>query len=231
MKNIKHRKEQYIAELIGTFFLVFFGCGAVVKAQLYPETVPGLLIALVFGGVVALMIYGVGHISGAHFNPAVTLSFWVIQKFPSKRVFGYILSQCLGGILACFALSLLFGNDHSFGVTSLSVSVGAGFFLEFLMSFILMFIITAVATDSRAVGELAGMAIGLTVFLDAAWGGPLTGASMNPARSIAPALLKGDFHHLWLYILAPISGAVLGAIVYNFIRCANDENEADSGCC
>ena len=231
--EVKHRKSQYIAELIGTFFLVFFGCGSMVLA----ETMTGYngsLVPFIWGGAVSIMIYAVGHLSGAHFNPAVTIAFWSTKRFPGKRVFGYIVAQIIGAILASAAHLILWGAEHKFGGTHLSAGIGAGFLMEFILSFVLMFVIISVATDSRAVGELAGIAIGSTVALCAFVGGPMTNASMNPARSLGPALISGDYTVIWLYIAAPILGTVAGAMAYEWIRCqkeASDSEGSEHGCC
>jgi MIP family channel proteins len=229
--SIKHNKSQYIAEFIGTFFLVFFGCGAAILAGLKPETMSHSGVSVVFGGVVSVMIYATGHISGAHFNPAVTLSFWITKKFPSSRVIGYLLSQISGALLASFIHMIIWGTNHSFGETSFDSSIAIGFMVEFILSFVLMFVIHAVATDSRAVGELAGIAIGSTVAICAFVGGPLTGASMNPARSIAPAIFSGELSLLWVYIVSPILGAMAGAVVYEWIKCTKESEDNSHGCC
>lgn len=222
--------QQYLAELIGTFFLVFFGCGAMILSELGHGTIAPS-IPIVFGGAVSIMIYATGHISGAHFNPAVTLSFFLCKKFPKEKILGYLSAQIVGATLASFIHFLIWGANHQFGGTQLGVSVGTGFLVEFILSFVLMFVIMSVATDSRAVGELAGIAIGTTVALCAFVGGPLTNASMNPARSIGPAILSGSIDNLWLYILAPILGAALGALTYDKIRCLNEPDEDSHGCC
>jgi len=227
--SVKHQVPQYIAEFVGTFFMIFFGCGSMVLAETNPAY-NGSFVPVIWGGGVSIMIYAVGHISGAHFNPAVTLAFWAAKRFPGKRIAGYLFSQTAGAIFASLVLMFLFGTEHSFGSTKLSVFTSGGFVVEVILSFALMFVIMSVATDSRAVGELAGIAIGSTVALCAFVGGPLTNASMNPARSIGPALVNGDFTHLWLYILAPIIGTVVGAKVYDWIRCYK-EDDAEHGCC
>ena len=227
--NTKHQWQQYLAEFIGTFFLVFFGCGSMILAELNP-TYDGAFIPIVFGGAVAIMIYATGHISGAHFNPAVTLAFWVTRKFSSKRILGYVLAQIFGATTASFFHHIIFGPEHDFGQTVLSTTLMSGFLIEFILSFVLMFVITSVATDSRAVGELAGMAIGTTVTLCAFVGGPLTNASMNPARTLGPAIFNMEFNQLWVYVLAPIIGTIFGAKVYEWIRCYN-EKEGEHGCC
>lgn len=226
----KHQLPQYIAELIGTFFLVFFGCGSMVLAQLN-QSYNGSLVPFVWGGAVSIMIYAVGHISGAHFNPAVTIAFWSVKRFPGKRVAGYLIAQISGAILGSIVHGIIWGMDHGFGATEISISLSGAFIVEVILSFALMFVIISVATDSRAVGELAGIAIGTTVALCAFVGGPLTNASMNPARSIGPAILSGNFGLILLYISAPIIGAILGAKVYEWIRCHKDGEDKKHGCC
>jgi aquaporin NIP len=205
------------AEFVGTFALVFAGCGAVMV-----DAKTGALghvgVAISFGLVIMVMIYAVGHISGAHFNPAVTFAFAVSRHFPWPRAHGYWSAQLLGALTAAAILRGSLGNIAHVGATLPSGSQGQSFLWEFVMTFFLMFVIVAVATDTRAVGEAAAIAIGGTVGLDAMFGGPISGASMNPARSIGPALVSGDVHALWLYILAPLAGAALGALAYEFIR-------------
>ena len=227
---MKHEPSQYIAELIGTYFLIFFGCGSMIMAEIFPGYHSGF-VPLIWGGAVSIMIYAVGHISGAHFNPAVTLAFWFSKKLPGHRVPGYMLAQTLGAILASVTHGLILGSEHQFGMTTLSIGIIPGFFLELITTFSLMFVIMSVATDSRAVGELAGIAIGTTVALSAFVIGPLTNASMNPARSIAPAIMSGQYQHLWVFIFAPVLGASLGAITYSWIKCDKEKNEENSGCC
>ena len=231
VKNTNHEISQYLAEFIGTFFLVFFGCGAVITSQLRPDIFNPVFIPIVFGAVVSAMIYAVGHISGAHFNPAVTISFFILKRFPTKRLPGYIMAQVLGALLASSIHLLIWTSlGHGFGVTSVSGTLMSACILEFILSFVLMFVITSVATDSRAVGELAGLAIGLTVMICAFVGGPFTGASMNPARSIGPAVISGNTLNLSLYIIVPIIGAALGALAYEWIRC-HKETDGEHGCC
>ncbi len=209
--------SKYIAEFLGTFFLVFLGCGSMILTELNLLDDHGL-VPFVWGGVVAIMIYAFGHISGAHFNPAVTFAFWSIKRISLKDLLGYVISQLLGAILASAMHSLIFKGNHSFGITSLSVGLEIGFLVEVIITFCLMLVITSVATDSRASGDHAAIAIGLTVFLGAFIGGPLTKASMNPARSLAPAIMYKNFDFLWLYFIAPTIGAILGANTYRFLR-------------
>ena len=207
----------FVAELVGTFALVFAGCGAVmVDAKTHQLGHVG--VALTFGLVIMAMIYAVGHISGAHFNAAVTFAFAFSRHFPWRRAAGYWVAQFLGALAAAALLRGSLGDVAHVGATLPSGSQGQSFLWELVMSFFLMFVIMAVATDTRAVGEAAAIAIGGTIGLDAMFGGPISGASMNPMRSLAPALVSGDLHALWLYILAPMLGASLGAATYRFVR-------------
>jgi MIP family channel proteins len=175
-------------------------------------------IALTFGLVVAVMIAATGHLSGAHFNPAVTVAFAVTRHFPWREVPVYLAGQLLGAIAGALTLRLLFGPVANLGSTLPAGSALQSFGLEILLTAALMFVIIAVATDTRAVGELAALAIGFTVALDAMWGGPISGASMNPARSFGPALISGAWEAHWVYWLAPHAGAILGALLYQFLR-------------
>jgi len=205
------------AELVGTFALVFAGCGAVMV-----EAKTGALghvgVAITFGLVIMAMIYAIGHISGAHLNPAVSLAFALNRHFPWTSLVGYWAAQLAGAFAAAALLRGSLGNIAHVGATLPSGSERQSFLWELVLTFFLMFVIMAVATDTRAVGEAAAIAIGGTVGLDAMFGGPISGASMNPARSIGPAFVSGDLHALWLYIAAPLAGAALGAAVYRFLR-------------
>ena len=175
-------------------------------------------VALSFGLVIMAMIYAVGHVSGAHFNAAVTFAFALSRHFPWKRAVGYWIAQFLGALTAAALLRGSLGDIAHVGATLPSGSQGQSFLWELVMSFFLMFVIMAVATDTRAVGEAAAIAVGGTIALDAMFGGPISGASMNPMRSLAPALVSGDLHALWLYIVAPVAGTTLGALTYKFVR-------------
>jgi MIP family channel proteins len=205
------------AELIGTFALVFAGAGAVMV-----DAKTGALghvgVAITFGLVITVMIYALGHISGAHFNPAVSLAFALSRHFPWSRLVAYWGAQIAGALLAAAVLRGSLGNIAHVGATLPSGSDGQSFLWEIVLSFFLMLVVMAVATDTRAVGEAAAIAIGGTVGLDAMFGGPISGASMNPARSLGPAVVSGDLHALWIYLTAPILGAALGAIAYQFLR-------------
>jgi aquaporin NIP len=205
------------AEFVGTFALVFAGCGAVM-VDAKTQALGHVGVAISFGLAIMVMIYAVGHISGAHFNPAVTFAFALSRHFPWPRLLGYVAAQVLGAICAAALLGASLGDIASIGATLPSGSLGQSFLWELVLSFFLMFVIMAVATDTRAVGEAAAIAIGGTVALDAIFGGLISGASMNPARSLGPALVSGELHALWLYLLAPLFGTALGALIYQFIR-------------
>jgi MIP family channel proteins len=206
-----------VAEAIGTFALVFAGCGAImVDAKTHALGHVG--VAITFGLVIMFGIYAVGHISGAHFNPSVTFAFALSRHFPWSRAVGYWGAQLVGAIAAAAVLRSSLGNIANVGATLPSGSQAQSFLWELVLTFFLMFVIMAVATDTRAVGEAAAIAVGGTVGLDAMFGGPISGASMNPARSTGPALVSGNLHALWLYIAAPICGATLAALAYQFVR-------------
>ena len=200
------------AESLGTFALVFFGCGAIANG-LSPTSV-----ALAFGLVIAVMVYALGHISGAHFNPAVSIAFAVGRHAPWSRTVAYVVAQVLGAVAGAIALRATLGSDADLGVTHPTGSDLQAFVWEAILTFVLMLVITAVATDVRAVGQAAALAIGGTVALGSLVGGPVSGASMNPARSIGPAIVAGDLAGLWIYIAAPIAGAVAGVLVYGRLR-------------
>lgn len=205
------------AEMVGTYALVTAGCGAImVNAE--TAVLGHIGVAATFGLIVMVMIAATGHISGAHFNPAVTVAFAITRHFPWRDVPFYVGGQVSGALLAALTLRLVIGDVANVGMTLPTGSVGQSFGMEILLTAVLMFVIIAVATDTRAVGETAALAIGATVALDALWGGPVSGASMNPARSIGPALVAGIWTHQWVYILAPLIGAVLGGLAYQVIR-------------
>ncbi len=218
-----------LADGLGTFALVFVGCGAiVVDAQQGGLGHTGVCLA--FGLVVGVMVCATGHISGAHFNPAVTLAFATIGRFPWRQVPAYILAQTMAAVFAALLVSALLGNVANLGATVPSVSLGSALGIEGVLTFLLMFVITGVATDGRASGHLAAVAIGGAVTLGALVGGPLTGASMNPARTLGPAVVSGTFDGLVIYLVAPVIGAVAGAWTYGLVACAPPDGDAQ-GCC
>lgn len=207
------------AESIGTFALVFAGCGAIVAEATDPGSLGTVGISLVFGLIIMVMVYATGHLSGAHLNPAVTLAFVATRHFPRAEAAAYVAAQVVGAILAASLLAAIWPSQPAaLGTTLPTVGVGSAFVYELVLTAFLMFVIMAVATDTRAVGAAAAIAIGGTVGLDALFGGPVTGASMNPARSLGPALLSGELTDLWLYLIAPPLGAAIGALGYQFVR-------------
>jgi MIP family channel proteins len=206
-----------VAELFGTFALVFAGAGAImVDAKTHELGHIG--VAFTFGLVIMAMIYAVGHVSGAHFNGAVTFAFALTRHFGWRRAGAYWTAQLAGAIAAAAVLRASLGHIAHVGATLPSGSDAQSFLWELILSVFLMFVVMAVATDSRAVGEAAAIAIGGTIGLDALFGGPISGASMNPMRSTGPALVSGDLHSLWIYLTAPVIGAALGALLYQFVR-------------
>ncbi len=222
--------QKVLAEAIGTFGLVLAGCGAIVVERMYGG-LGHAGVSLAFGLVVMAMIYAIGHISGAHINPAVTVAFAALGWFPHRQVPAYIFGQVAGAVAACALLRLGVAPDGGLGATMPAGTELQAFGVEVVITFFLMFVIKAVATDSRAVGTMAGWAIGATVALFALIAGPITGASMNPARSIGPALVEGNVAHLWLYIVAPVVGALLGGLAYQKIRCDTPTRGDAGGCC
>ena len=205
------------AEAFGTFALVTGGCGAIVVNHATGALGHGGVAASI-GPVSMVMIAALGHLSGAHLNPAVTLAFAVTRHFSWRDVPSYLAGQILGAIGGALALRAFFGLDAALGATAPVGSPLRALGIEILLTAVLMFVIVSVATDTRAVGELAAVAIGSTVALDALWGGPITGASMNPARSLGPALVAGFWPSHWIYWVGPILGALLGASLYQMLR-------------
>jgi len=210
-------RDCLFAEFIGTFALVFCGVAAIAVDQIFGG-LGNVGIALVFGMIVMVMIYAVGDISGAHFNPAVTFGFYLAKRFPANWVLPYALSQIVAAIVAVLLVKFLLANPATsltqadainFGVTSSKIGLIQGFVTEVIITFFLMFVILRVATGAKEKGLMAGVAIGSTVALAAALAGPMTNASMNPARSIGPALVNMNFSQLWLFCLAPLVGATL----------------------
>ena len=207
----KLTREICFAEAVGTFALVFAGCGAIVVDAAGGGSISHVGICLVFGLVVMAMIYAVGNISGAHFNPAVTIGFYAADRLPASFVAPYIACQLAGALIAAFALRWLLGGQGNVGATLPSTPLLNAFVLEVVITFLLMFVILNVSTGHMEKGIMAGVAVGGTVALCALFAGPVTGASMNPARSIGPAIAAGQLKSLWLYIAAPVTGALLAA--------------------
>ena len=217
--------RRLVAETIGTFALVFAGCGAIMVDQ-KTATLGHIGVAITFGLVIMAMIYAVGHLSGAHFNPAVTASFALTRHFPKRHILPYWSAQLAGALLAAAVLRGSLGNIAHVGATYPTGSDAQALLWEGVLSFFLMFVVMAVATDTSAVGEAAAIAIGGTVGLDAMFGGPVTGASMNPARSLGPAIASNDYTAIWVYLAAPAVGAVLAAVTYRLLRAAEAGPEA-----
>ncbi|KAJ0962791.1 hypothetical protein J5N97_027913 [Dioscorea zingiberensis] len=207
-----------VAEAIGTFFIIFAGCGAVAVNKIDGSiTFPGVCIT--WGLIVMVMIYTLGHVSGGHFNPAVTITFTLLKRFPYKELPFYVFSQLIGSILASGVLFLLLNPKpaHYFG-TIPSDSPIQSLFMEIIITFLLMFTVSSVGTDNRAIGELGGIVVGSTILLNVFIGGPISGASMNPARSLGPALVMHNYKDIWVYIVGPVIGAVAGGLAYNLLR-------------
>lgn len=210
--------KRYIAEILGTFALVFCGTGAIIINQQTSGAITHVGIAITFGLIVMAMIYALGHISGAHLNPAVTIAFTLAKKFKAKQVTPYIISQLAGAFLASFVLNYLFPTNEFLGATIPSGTPMQSFILECILTFFLMLVIIHVATGSKEQGMFAGLAIGSTVLLEAMFAGPVSGASMNPARSLAPAIVSGHMEHLWVYLTATILGAALAIPIWKFLN-------------
>lgn len=219
--------RRYVAEVIGTFALIFAGTGAVVVNDVSHQAITHVGVALTWGMIVMALIYALGDVSGAHLNPAVTIGFWTARQFPGNQVAPYIVAQLIGAIAASVTLRLLFFDHGTLGATIPAGPWWQSFVLEVILTFLLMFIVLNVATGAKEKGIMAGAAIGATVGLEAMFAGPICGASMNPARSIAPALVSGHLEHLWIYIVATIAGAILAVFAYQFIQ-AETNSEADA---
>lgn len=209
--------KKYLAELIGTFALVFCGTGAIVINDVTSGGVSHVGIAITFGLIVAVMIYAFGSISGAHINPAVSIAFSLTDRFENKRLLGYIIAQLLGAFLASGILQILFKEHEHLGATIPFGDWQQSFILEIILTYFLMLVILFVS-QNKSVQQFTGMAVGATVLLEAMFAGPITGASMNPARSIAPAIVSGNITELWIYIVAPIVGAILASLTWKFMK-------------
>lgn len=210
--------RKYAAEIFGTYGLVFAGTGAVVIDAVSGGAVTHVGVSLTFGLIVMAMIYAVGDVSGAHLNPAVTLGFLFAGRLRGRCVIPYVASQLVGAFLASFTLLLLFGNRASLGATLPAGSVWQSFGLELILTAILMFVILCVSTGPKEVGTMAGIAVGGVIALEALFAGPICGASMNPARSLAPALVSGNLHALWVYLTAPVIGSAISIPLWRATR-------------
>ena len=215
--------KKYAAEAIGTFFLVFAGTGAIVVNDVSNGAITHVGIAITFGLIVLAMIQAIGDVSGAHINPAVTIAFFVARQFDAKEVVPYIVSQLAGAFAASGLLRMMFTDHSNLGATLPAGSWGQSFVFEVVLTFMLMFVILNVSTGAKEKGIMAGAAIGSVVALEAMFAGPICGASMNPARSIAPAVVSGELSHFWVYLAAPVIGALLAV---PGCRCVQHE-----GCC
>ena len=208
-----------LAEGLAAFALVFAGCGAIVADAEYGGALGAVGVAAVFGLVIMVMVYATGHLSGAHINPAVTVAFTLTRHFPARDAVAYVGAQLIGATAGALVLLAVWPDaPGDLGATVPSVGAASALLYELLLTAFLMFVIMAVATDTRAVGAAAAIAIGGTVGLDALFGGPVTGASMNPARSFGPALAAGEWQDFWVYMIGPFLGAALGAMAYQLVR-------------
>nr|XP_011467967.1 PREDICTED: aquaporin NIP2-1-like isoform X1 [Fragaria vesca subsp. vesca] len=221
--------KKVVAEIIATFLLVFVTCGSAALSASDEHKVSKLGASIVGGLIVTAMIYAVGHISGAHMNPAVTLAFSAVRHFPWKQVPIYAVAQLTGSISASFTLSILLHPIKHVGTTSPSGSDIQALIVEIVMTFCMMFITSAVATDTKAqIGELAGIAVGSAVCITSIFAGPISGGSMNPARTLGPALASSYYKGIWVYVVGPVTGTLLGAWSYNFIRVTDKPIQAIS---
>ncbi len=219
----RDRWKKHIAEAIGTFFLVFSGTGAIVVNDLSGGSVTHVGVALTFGLVVMAMIYALGDVSGAHLNPAVTLGFWLAKRFPGRLVLPYLAAQLVGAFSASGLIRVIFLSHATLGATTPAGPVSQSFVLEAVLTAMLMFVILAVSSGAKEKGLMAGIAVGGVIALEALFAGPICGASMNPARSLAPAVVSGDLAHVWIYLTAPTIGAAIGVFCCRAVH--------PSGCC
>ncbi|KAL8248746.1 hypothetical protein R6Q59_005614 [Mikania micrantha] len=217
--------QKVVAEMVATFLLVFVTCGCAAISTSDEHMVSQLGVSLASGLIVTVMIYAVGHISGAHMNPAVTIAFATVRHFPWNQVPFYVIAQFIGSISASFALRMLLEPLRPLGTTTPSGTDLQALIMEIIVTFTMMFVTSAVATDSKAVGELAGIAVGSSVCITSILAGPVSGGSMNPARTIGPALADNNYKGLWVYIVGPITGTLSGAMCYTFIRSTNEPDQ------
>ncbi|KAL7232355.1 hypothetical protein ACSBR2_010387 [Camellia fascicularis] len=218
--------RKLVAEIIATYLLVFVTCGSAALSASDEHRVSKLGASIAGGLIVTVMIYAVGHISGAHMNPAVTLAFAAVRHFPWKQVPFYAAAQLTGAISAAFTLRVLLHPIKHLGTTSPSGTDIQALIMELVVTFSMMFIASAVTTDTKAIGELAGIAVGSAVCITSILAGPVSGGSMNPARTIGPAIASGYYKGVWVYVLGPVCGTLLGAWSYNLIRVTNKPVQA-----
>ena len=223
MTNQAQLQKRYFAEFLGTFGLVFAGTGAIVINQAAQGAIGHSGIALTFGLVVLAMIYAFGDVSGAHLNPAVSTAFALAGRFPWREVPGYVVSQLTGAFAASGLLRALFPKDDRLGSTLPAGSAPQSFVLEAVLTFLLMLVILSVSTGAKEKGVTVGIVIGAVIGMEAMFAGPISGASMNPARSLAPAVVSGHLEHLWVYLAGPLMGAVLAVPACCGVR--------ERGCC
>ena len=218
--------RQCAAEAAGTFCLLFAGTGAIIVNDVAGGAISHVGVALTFGLVVMTMIYAVGDVSGAHLNPAVTVGFWLARRFPARQIAAFVLSQAVGALLASTVLRLLFPTHATLGATLPLTDTAHGlvqsFVLELILTAILMFVILGVSHGSKEKGLMAGVAVGGVIAMEAMFAGPVCGASMNPARSLAPAVVSLQLQHLWIYLTAPVCGAAVGVAVFRATHAADD---------
>jgi aquaporin NIP len=215
--------KRFVAETFGTFALVFAGTGAIIINDVSQGSITHVGVALTFGLIVLAMIYALGDVSGAHLNPAVTLGFFAAGRMAGRKVLPYIVAQILGAFIASGVLRGLFPQHETLGSTLPAGSAAQSLVLEFILTAILMLVILSVSTGAKEKGITAGIAVGSVIALEAMFAGPICGASMNPARSLAPAVVSGHLEHMWVYLLAPTLGAVSATWI---CRCLREE-----GCC
>jgi aquaporin Z len=210
--------SRFLGEFLGTFALIFAGTGAIIINDFSEGTITHVGIAVTFGLIVMTMIYAVGDVSGAHLNPAVSVGFWLASRLPGRDLLPYVLGQVTGGTLASLVLRLVFPQHPTLGATLPTIGLGSAFLFEVILTFLLMFVIVHVSVGAKEKGLMAGVAVGGMVCLAAVFAGPVTGASMNPVRSLAPALMSGRVRHLWVYLVAPFVGAALAVLSCRVIR-------------
>lgn len=222
-------QRKLIAEAFGTFALVFAGTGAIAVNEISHGTVTHVGIALTFGLIVLSMIYAIGDVSGCHLNPAVTLAFYAARCFEGHFVAPYCAAQIVGALVASTVIQWVFPTCVSLGSTRPSGGIFQSFVLEFILTLILMFVILSVSTGSKEKGLLAGVAVGSVVALEALFAGPISGASMNPVRSLGPAVVSWNFEYLWIYLVAPVAGAMTGVAICRFVHDTGEQESHSEG--